>query len=225
MVSLQELIEIGFTKEQAEALLKEKYFRKNFASWPKERLQLKINLIISFYGISNSALVMKAIANYPRFIGCSHEKAMAKAMQIYGPENEQRIVQAILAFPQFISLDHKRVLNEASKVYGAANKQRIIDAILAFPRFAKSNHKKNLEKLIKIYGKKHKAKVINAILNAPEFPSYDHENVLKKVIETGLKANLTKDQCIDIVLSIPAKVKPESSASVAEAFRKILQEK
>lgn len=227
MVSLQELVEIGFTQKEAEALLKDKYFKKEFGNWPKERLLLKINLIISIYGIKNSARVMEVIAKWPRFIGYNHEKAIYKAMQAYKTLNKQLIADAILAFPQFARLNHKKALDEAIKVYGAANKQRIINAILTFPEFAKSNHRKNMQMLLNIYGKKHKAKIIDAILTVPQFPEYDHKRALANVVEAGKKAGLTFDQCVDIVLSIPkkAKLSPEGSASVEEAFRKLLSKK
>ncbi|MEM4598286.1 MAG: hypothetical protein QW400_01200 [Candidatus Diapherotrites archaeon] len=224
MVTASELKEIGFSEEQAKSLLEDSYFKKNYGSWAKERLTVKINLIISFYGIKNAQRVFSAIANYPKFLDCNHEKAILKLSEFLPQLKKSKIAELILANPSLVSLDCKKAFASATKVYGKENAPDVLISLLTFPGFSKKNHRKNLQKLLKIYGKEYKQSIIQAMLRVPDFPNFNHKKALENVLREGKAAGLTEKQCVDILLNIGAKsdfsIKGAEEAKVA--FERII---
>ncbi|MCX8190083.1 MAG: hypothetical protein N3F05_02525 [Candidatus Diapherotrites archaeon] len=224
MVTASELMEIGFTEEQAKSLLENDYFKKQYCPWTKERLTVKINLIISFYGIKNAQKVFSAVSQYPQFLSTDHEKALLKINEFIPQLKKNKIAELILANPYLVSMDCKKAFSSALKVYGKENAPDVLLSLLTFPGFSRKNHKKNLQKLLKIYGDEYKQSIIQAMLRVPDFPNFNHKEAIKKVFREGKAAGLTDKQCVEILLNIGAKAdfSLKSAKEAKAAFEKIV---
>lgn len=224
MVTASELKEIGFSEEQAKSLLNDSYFKKNYGSWAKERLTVKINLIISFYGLKNAQSVFSAIAHYPKFLDCNHEKAILKIGNFIPALKKGEITDIILANPALVSVNYKKALTAAIRVYGKDHFSDVLMSLLTFPGFSKKNHRKNLQKLLKIYGAEHKQSIIQTMLRVPDFPNFNHKKALENVLREGKAAGLTEKQCVEILLNIGAKsdFSIKGAEAAKAAFEKIV---
>jgi hypothetical protein len=146
MVTLQELVEIGFTEKEAKKLMGDPYFRSRFAHWPKERFQKRIDEIVSVYGKENRKRILKATVGFSRFVTYDHRRALNEAMKIYGKANKSRIIEATLKFPPFAGHNHERLLRQLTKIGRKAGitKQQCIDLILSIPVQAGLSRRRNI---------------------------------------------------------------------------------
>ncbi|MCH7568777.1 MAG: hypothetical protein IIA87_05125 [Nanoarchaeota archaeon] len=179
-MSLEALIEIGYTKKQAKTLDE----NPNFHHKRKTAIELEnlIDRIAETYS-SNRQKIMEIILGFAPFAGYNHKRVVEEAIEVYGKDNEERVKKAILGFAQFVGYNHKRVVEKAIEVYGKDNEERVKKAILGFAQFAGLNHERVIEKAIEVYGKDNEERIKKAILGFAPFAGYNHKRVVEEAIE------------------------------------------
>ena len=153
MVTLQELVEIGFTEKEAKKLVENSFFRSKFAHWSKERLQEKIDKIVSVYGKESKGRILRILVSFPPFISYNHERALQKATRVYGQANKPRIIKTVLKFPAFVGYNHERVLRHLTRIGRKVGltKQQCIDLILSISGLATYSIRFSAENALTVY--------------------------------------------------------------------------
>ncbi len=110
-MTVSELIDYGFTRTEAEALVSDTYFHHKTKTAAEIRALMQ--KIAEVYGCDEAA-VKKAVLRFPQFVSYDHERAVREATIVYG--DEAAVKKAVLRFPQFASLDHELVVRERIKL-------------------------------------------------------------------------------------------------------------
>lgn len=172
---IQQLINIGFTEEQAILLI----IGKTILNYKSETLKSNIHTASETYEVTESE-IRKLIVKHSGFAGYDHLRVLEYAKEVYGEENKEAIIKTIFKFPPSAGLNHSRVLSQAKKVYGEENENAIIKTILKHPPFVGYNHSRVLEQAKKVYGEQNEKAIIKCILKQSSFTGLDHSRVLKK---------------------------------------------
>ena len=197
---LEELVYIGFEREEAQKLAESEYFHHRTKT--HQELTDLFNKISGVYGWSFNE-TKRAILSHPQFAGYDHERVLRQGVEVYGADNESKVKRAILSFPQFAGLDHERVLRQGVEVYGADNESKVKRAILIHPQFAGYDHERVLRQGVEVYGADNEAKVKRAILSFPPFAGLDHERVLRQKTRLGRMAGLSNEEAVNYLLDSP----------------------
>jgi len=172
---LEELVSIGFEREEAQKLAESSDFHHR-----KKSRQELTDLFNKISGVYNCTFgkVKKAILSFPPFAGLDHERVVKQGIEVYGADNKEKVKKAILTHPQFAGLDHERVVREAVEVYG--NKKGVKRAILSFPQFAGYDHErvvKQKRRLGRMAGLSDE-ETINYLLDIPTLAGYSAKRYL-----------------------------------------------
>src|SRR3989338_2953078 len=132
MFSAEEMIVIGFSKKQANKILKNEYFVIRWKNKNVQELEAKLNKIQRVYVVSRDKAV-KAVFSHPRFVGYDHSRVLSDVIRAYLPDDYSKLsfgdkhkvvsdlrskaVKAVFSSPQFAGCDHSRVLSDVSRVY------------------------------------------------------------------------------------------------------------
>jgi len=92
---LEELVSIGFEREEAQKLAESKDFHHRRKT-SQELIDL-FNKISGIYGWSFDD-VKRAVLTHPRFAGYDHERVVRQGIEVYGADNEDKVKRAILSF-------------------------------------------------------------------------------------------------------------------------------
>lgn len=136
-MSIEELIAVGFEKEEAEILEESKSFHQQ--SLGRTELREKFEDISRLYGCDFEK-IKKVLKRFPPFLDYNHRLVVDELSKIYGKYKKNRIKKAILKHPSFVSRDHSKFLEKAISIYGLENKDRIKKIILDYPQFIGINH-------------------------------------------------------------------------------------
>ncbi len=197
---LEELISIGFEREEAQRLVESNHFHHR----RKTRLELTdlFNKISGVYGCGFEE-VKRAVLTHPPFAGLDHERVVRQGIAVYGADNEDKVKRAVLNFPPFAGYDHERVVRQGIAVYGADNENKVKRAVLTHPPFAGYDHERVVRQGIAVYGADNEDKVKRAVLNFPQFAGLDHERVVRQKTRLGRMAGLSDEEAINYLLDLP----------------------
>ena len=174
---LEELVSIGFEREEAQKLAESNSFYHKRKT--RQELTDLFNKISGFYGWSFDE-VKRAILSFPPFAGLDHERVVRQGIEVYGADNEDKVKRAILTHPQFAGLDHERVVRQGIEVYGADNEDKVKRAILSFPQFAGLDHERVLRqktRLGRMAGLSNE-EAVNYLLDSPVLAGYSAKRYL-----------------------------------------------
>ena len=144
MLAESELIEIGFSKEQAKSLLKDSDFVLVAKNKTKKDFEQRLKDAEKTYNVSREQVV-RAVFSFPPFAGLDHARVLRQLVDVYGVSREQ-VVRAVFSHPRFAGYDHARVLRQASrlgKLIGLSKKE-IIKEIFENPFLVSPSQKRNL---------------------------------------------------------------------------------
>ncbi len=196
MVKMETLLSVGFTRKQAEELLRDPYFSKYVKS--DEKFLRKFETMLEIYGEENRPRILKAILDWPQFAGYDHARVIKDVTSTYGIP-KSKAVEIILNYPPFAGLDHARVIKDVTRIYGIS-RAKAIEIILKHPKFAGEDHERKLQEIMRVYGVS-RAKAIEAVLKEPRFIGRDHARVLRDAVEVlGIKH---KARIIEMIISYP----------------------
>src|SRR3989344_3760839 len=127
---LEELVSIGFNKEEAQKLAESNSFHHRRKT--RQELTDLFNKISGVYDCTFDD-VKRAVLSFPPFAGYDHERVVRQGIEVYGADNEDKVKRAVLSFPQFAGYDHERVIRQGIEIYGRDNEDKIKKAILIHP--------------------------------------------------------------------------------------------
>ena len=110
---LEELVYIGFEREEAQKLAESEHFHHRTKT--HQELTDLFNKISGVYGWSFNE-TKRAILRFSPFAGYDHERVLRQGVEVYGADNEAKVKRAILSFPPFAGLDHERVLRQKTRL-------------------------------------------------------------------------------------------------------------
>ena len=113
MPLLEELVSIGFEREEAQRLAENNSFHHRKKT--RQELTDLFNKISGVYGCTFEE-VKRAVLSFPPFAGYDHERVVRQGIQVYGADNEDRVKRAVLSFPQFAGYDHERVVRQKTRL-------------------------------------------------------------------------------------------------------------
>lgn len=166
MISENELLELGFSREQAAKLLGNKQFILAYRNKSQKDLASGMNEVEAAYGFSRPQTV-KAIYVCPNFAKSNPFSALRNIIDTYKVARQQAI-KAVLSFPQFAGYDHPRVLRDVMQKY-CVTRQQAINAIFSYPQFASPDHSRVIrqaERLGKRIGLA-RSEVLEALVGTP----------------------------------------------------------
>lgn len=143
MFSVQDLVGIGFSREQAVLLLKDHYFILNWKNKSFEDFRKKMIEIQKVYSVSREKAA-KAVFTHPPFAGYDHSRVLREVMRlgrVVGLK-KKNIVNTILQRPVLAGYSQKRNLAVIDAIRNAANQAGI-----------KVSAKQGLELYKKTFGK------------------------------------------------------------------------
>src|SRR3989344_5653567 len=138
---LEELVSIGFEREEAQKLTESNNFHHKRKS--RQELTDLFNKISGIYGCDLER-IKRAILTHPPFAGYDHERVVRQGIEVYG--DEERVKRAILTHPQFAGYDHERVVRQKTRlgrIAGLTNEEAI-DYLLNMPVLADYSAKRYL---------------------------------------------------------------------------------
>ena len=151
MFSAEEMIVIGFSKKQADKILKNEYFVIRWKNKNVQELEAKLNKIQRVYGVSRDKAV-KAVFSHPRFVGYDHSRVLSDVIRAYLPDDYSKLsfgdkhkvvsdlrskaVKAVFSSPQFAGCDHSRVLSDCVRISNklGLSKKEVLDIIFKVPQ-------------------------------------------------------------------------------------------
>ena len=92
---LEELVSIGFEREEAQKLAESKDFHHRRKTG--QELTDLFNKISGVYDWSFDD-VRSAVLTFPPFAGYDHERVVRQGIEVYGADNEDKVKRAILSF-------------------------------------------------------------------------------------------------------------------------------
>ena len=144
MLSVADLVSLGFSSEQAVGLRKDHFFILKFKSKSKQEFDGVLKKIMRVYGVSRERAV-KAVFSHPQFAGLDHSERVQIIQRVYGV-SRKKAVRAVFSFPRFADYDHSRVLRETvrlGRIVGLS-RQEVIDMIFEKPVLASYSQRRNL---------------------------------------------------------------------------------
>ncbi len=199
MVTIEELVELGFSEKNAVALSQKSYFQRRLRRASKSTLESNLENIERIYGVSRNQSV-KAVFSFPQFAEYNHSRVLKEAQDVYGV-SKGAVVKAVFYAPPFAGLDHFRVLDDIQNIYGVS-KEVAVKAVFSFPPFAGFNHSLVLKDISDIYGVS-REKVVKAVFKAPRFARRDHVRVLRQIKRFAKLLGLNKKTIIDYLFENP----------------------
>ena len=151
MFSAEEMIVIGFSKKQADKILKNEYFVIRWKNKNVQELEAKLNKIQRVFGVSRDKAV-KAVFSFPQFVGYDHSRVLSDVIRAYLPDDYSKLsfgdkhkvvsdlrskaVKAVFSFPQFAGCDHSRVLSDCVRISNklGLSKKEVLDIIFKVPQ-------------------------------------------------------------------------------------------